>query len=124
MEILVSGGMVGQCASGESIPVDALSIRARQIMNLLPVRLQRCAPVVIHNVDENYTGIRFTTKRGFVVLEMSAGDRPYRLVQQFDEPDELGRMEVELRQIPKIYKPHGVAFIVSEFLLSRGFLSA
>ncbi|MGW5657177.1 hypothetical protein [Streptomyces humi] len=124
MEILISGGKVGQWASGEGIPVDDLSNQARQIMNLLPVRLQRCAPVIVHNADEDYTGIRFTTKRGFVVLEMSRSERPYRLVQQFDEPNEIGQAEKELRQIPKIYKPHGVAFIVSEFLLSRGFLSA
>ncbi|MEV6297104.1 hypothetical protein AB0M41_43460 [Streptomyces sp. NPDC051896] len=77
---------------------------------------------IVHNSDANYTGIRFATKVGPVVLEMPMGDRPYRLVHELPEPDENGRTEVEMRRFPQIYKPQGVAHITAEFLQSRGFL--
>jgi hypothetical protein len=78
---------------------------------------------IVHNADRNYTGIRFETKAvGPVVLEMPRGEEPYRLVQEFIEPDQAGRTEVELRRFPQIYKPHGVAFITADYLRSNGFL--
>lgn len=99
-----------------------LAIQARTIANFLPLNCQRSGASIVHNSDANYTGIRFDTKVGAVVLEMPTGDGPYRLVHQLPEPDENGRTEVEMRRFPQIYKPRGVAHITAEFLQSRGFL--
>ncbi|MES5824993.1 hypothetical protein [Streptomyces sp. RG80] len=122
MELQISDGIVrGVC--GADAPMTELAIRARTIANLLPLLCARAGVKVVHNADRNYTGIRFETKAaGPVILEMPKGDDPYRLVQEFIEPDKAGRMEVELRRFPQIYKPHGVAYIAADFLRSNGFL--
>lgn len=99
-----------------------LAIQARTVANFLPLICERAGASIVHNSDANYTGIRFDTKVGPVVLEMPSGDRPYRLVHELIEPDETGRTEVEMRRFPQIYKPRGVAHITAEFLRTRGFL--
>lgn len=99
-----------------------LAIQARTVANFLPLSCERAGASIVHNSDANYTGIRFDTKVGPVVLEMPSGDRPYRLVHELIEPDETGRTEVEMRRFPQIYKPRGVAHITAEFLRTRGFL--
>lgn len=77
----------------------------------------------MHNSDRSYTGIRFETKAvGPVVLEMPMGEEPYRLVQEFIDPDKAGRMEVELRRFPQTYQPQGIAHITADFLRASGFL--
>ncbi|MGV9456336.1 hypothetical protein [Streptomyces sp. NPDC003635] len=122
MELQITGGIV-RGMRGADAPMTELAIRARTIANLLPLLCARAGVTIVHNSDRNYTGIRFETKAaGPVVLEMPRGDEPYRLVQEFIEPDEAGRMEVELRRFPQIYKPHGIACIAAEYLRSNGFL--
>lgn len=102
--------------------MDGLAIQARTVANFLPLMCQRAGANIVHNIDANYTGIRFDTKVGPVVLEMPKGEQPYRIVHEFIEPDETGRTEVEMRRFPQIYKPQGIALMTSEFLRSRGFL--
>ncbi|MDQ0956122.1 hypothetical protein QFZ24_010131 [Streptomyces phaeochromogenes] len=122
MEIRISDGIVRRVRGGKNAPMNGLAIQARTVANFLPLICQRAGASIVHNTDENYTGIRFDTKVGPVVLEIPTGDRPYRLVHQLPEPDENGRTEVEMRRFPQIYKPRGVAHITAEFLISRGFL--
>ncbi|MFJ3311099.1 hypothetical protein ACIPSA_50930 [Streptomyces sp. NPDC086549] len=122
MEIQISDGIVRRVHGGKDAPMNSLAIQARTVANFLPLICQRAGASIVHNSDANYTGIRFETKEGPVVLEMPTGDRPYRLVHQLPEPDETGRTEVEMRRFPQIYKPRGVAHITAEFLSSRGFL--
>ncbi|MFJ4791009.1 hypothetical protein [Streptomyces sp. NPDC088794] len=121
MEIQISDGIVRR-VRGSDAPMNGLAIQARTVANFLPLVCQRAGASIVHNSDANYTGIRFETKVGPVVLEMPTGDRPYRLVHELSEPDEYGRTEVEMRRFPQIYKPRGVAHITAEFLSSRGFL--
>ncbi|MFJ3445939.1 hypothetical protein ACIPM2_32750 [Streptomyces sp. NPDC086081] len=122
MEIQISGGIVRRVRGGQKAPVNGLAIQARTVANFLPLMCQRAGAKIVHNIDANYTGIRFDTKVGPVVLEMPKGDQPYRIVHEFIEPDETGRTEVEMRRFPQIYKPQGIALMTSEFLRSRGFL--
>ncbi|MFE1840758.1 hypothetical protein [Streptomyces sviceus] len=122
MELQISDGIV-RGVPGAEAPMTELAIRARTIANLLPLLCARAGVRIVHNADRNYTGIRFETKAvGPVILEMPRDGEPYRLVQEFIDPDNTGRMEVELRRFPQIYKPHGVAHITAEFLRSNGFL--
>ncbi|WP_405778588.1 hypothetical protein OG512_49010 [Streptomyces sp. NBC_01378] len=122
MELQISDGIV-RGVRGMDAPMTELAIRARTIANLLPLLCARAGVKIVHNSDRGYTGIRFETKAaGPVVLEIPVGDDPYRLVQEFIDPDEAGRMEVELRRFPQIYKPQGIAYIAAEFLRSNGFL--
>ncbi|MFF0206248.1 hypothetical protein [Streptomyces sp. NPDC005017] len=99
------------------------AILARAIAGLMSLPGRRAQAAIVHNNDADYTGIRFATKAGWIVLEMPTGDQPYRLVHELPEPDEHGRTEVEMRRFPQIYKPHGIAHITTEFLLARGFLA-
>ncbi|MFJ9729486.1 hypothetical protein ACIRP3_42825 [Streptomyces sp. NPDC101209] len=122
MEIQISDGIVRRVHGGKDAPMNGLAIQARTVANFLPLMCQRAGASIVHNSDANYTGIRFETKVGPVVLEMPTGDCPYRLVHELSEPDETGRTEVEMRRFPQIYKPRGVAHITAEFLSSRGFL--
>ncbi|MGP4014110.1 hypothetical protein [Streptomyces sp. 4N124] len=122
MEIQISDGIVRRVRGGKNAPMNGLAIQARTVANFLPLLCQRAGAKIVHNADANYTGIRFDTNVGPVVLEMPTGDGPYRLVHEFNEPDEYGRTEVEMRRFPQIYKPRGVAHITAEFLSSRGFL--
>ncbi|MFC8436500.1 hypothetical protein [Streptomyces sp. NPDC057253] len=122
MEIRITEGKVRRVPGAEA-PMTELAIRARTIANLLPLVCVRAGVRIIHNSDRNYTGIRFDTMAvGPVILEMPRDGEPYRLVQEFIVPDEAGRMEVELRRFPQIYKPQGIAHITAEFLRSNGFL--
>ncbi|MGW2696076.1 hypothetical protein ACWC3Y_30450 [Streptomyces sp. NPDC001296] len=122
MEIQISDGIVRRVRGGKDAPMTGLAIQARTVANFLPLICERAGASIVHNSDANYTGIRFDTKVGPVVLEMPSGDRPYRLVHELIEPDETGRTEVEMRRFPQIYKPRGVAHITAEFLRTRGFL--
>ncbi|MFD0008174.1 hypothetical protein ACFVJ4_38075 [Streptomyces sp. NPDC127178] len=122
MEIQIDGGIVRRVRGGQDAPLNLLAIQARTVANLLPLICQRAGAKIVHNADANYTGIRFETPVGPVVLEIPRGDDPYRLVHEFIDPDENGRTEVEMRRFPQIYKPAGIAFITAEFLRSRGFL--
>ncbi|MDQ0994822.1 hypothetical protein [Streptomyces sp. V3I7] len=123
MELLISDGIVRRVRGGQNAPMTGLAIQARTIANFLPLWCERAGAKVVHNADKDVTGIRFDTKVGPVVLEMPIGDRPYRLVHEFIDPDEKGRTEVEMRRFPQIYKPQGIAHITAEFLSSRGFRS-
>jgi hypothetical protein len=122
VEIQISEGIVRRVRGGKDAPMNGLAIQARTVANFLPLICQRAGANIVHNTDANYTGIRFDTKVGPVILEIPTGDRPYRLVHEFSEPDANGRTEKELRRFPQIYKPRGIAHITAEFLLSRGFL--
>ncbi|MER5184809.1 hypothetical protein ABT009_42080 [Streptomyces sp. NPDC002896] len=122
MEIQISGGIVRRVRGGQGAPMTGLAIQARTIANFLPLICERAGANIVHNADANYTGIRFDTKVGPVVLEIPSGDRPYRIVHELIEPDEKGRTEVEMRRISQIYKPQGIAHITAEFLRTRGFL--
>jgi len=122
VEIQIYGGIVRRVHGGKDAPMTGLAIQARTVANFLPLLCQRAGASIVHNSDANYTGIRFDTKVGPVILEMPTGDHPYRLVHELPEPDENGRTEVEMRRFPQIYKPRGVAHITAEFLRSRGFL--
>ncbi|WP_438306559.1 hypothetical protein ACSHXN_43775 (plasmid) [Streptomyces sp. HUAS TT11] len=122
MEIQISDGIVRRVRGGKNAPMNGLAIQARTVANFLPLICERVSASIVHNADANYTGIRFDTKVGPVVLEIPTGDRPYRLVHELIEPDEKGRTEVEMRRFPQIYKPRGIAHITAEFLRSRGFL--
>ncbi|MWA07647.1 hypothetical protein [Streptomyces sp. BA2] len=122
MELTITDGIV-RGVRGAEAPMTGLAVQARTIANFLPLLCARAGVKIVHNSDRNYTGIRFETKAaGPVVLEMPTGEEPYRLVQEFIEPDKSGRMEVELRRFPQIYKPHGIALVTAEFLRSNGFL--
>ncbi|WP_369153858.1 hypothetical protein [Streptomyces sp. R02] len=70
MEIQISGGIVRRVRGGQDAPVNSLAIQARTVANFLPLICQRAGASIVHNVDANYTGIRFDTKVGPVVLEM------------------------------------------------------
>ncbi|MER6691132.1 hypothetical protein [Streptomyces minutiscleroticus] len=122
MEIKISGGIVRPARASEGVPMSAMAIQARTIVNFLPLSCRRIGAKVVHNTDANYTGIRFDTKVGPVVLEMPMYDEPYRVVHELIEPDKKGRTEVEMHRIPQIYKPQGIAHMTAEYLRSRGFL--
>jgi hypothetical protein len=122
VEIQISEGIVRRVRGGQDAPMTGLAVQARTIANFLPLMCQRAGASIVHNVDANYTGIRFDTKVGPVILEIPMGDRPYRLVHELIEPDETGRVNVEMRRFPQIYKPQGIAHITAGFLSSRGFL--
>ncbi|MEV7454080.1 hypothetical protein [Streptomyces nigra] len=122
MELQISDGIV-RGVNGADAPMTGQAIKARTIANFLPLLCARAGARIVHNSDRGYTGIRFETKAaGPVVLEMPLGEEPYRLIQEFIDPDKAGRMEVELRRFPQIYKPHGIAYITAEFLRANGFL--
>ncbi|MDQ1051756.1 hypothetical protein [Streptomyces sp. V4I2] len=122
MEIKISDGIVSR-VRGADAPMNGLAIQARTVANFLPLSVRRAGADILHNIDDKYTGIRVNTKRGPVVLEMPTGDANYRLVHQLPEPNKAGQTEVEMRRFPQIYKPHGIALILGQFLESRGFLS-
>ncbi|MFE4411288.1 hypothetical protein [Streptomyces sp. NPDC056821] len=123
MEIQITDGIVRRVRGGQDAPMNGLAIQARTIANFLPLICERAGASIVHNADANYTGIRFDTKVGSVVLEMPSGDRPYRIVHELIEPDDKGRTEIEMRHFPQIYKPRGIAHMTAEFLRSRGFLA-
>ncbi|MDG4857099.1 hypothetical protein P8605_02815 [Streptomyces sp. T-3] len=122
MEIQIKDGIVRRVRGGQDAPMNTLSIQARTVAYFLPLVCQRAGARIVHNSDANYTGIRFDTSAGTVLLEMPMGDGPYRLVHELSEPDKNGRTEIEMRRFPQIYKPQGIAHITADFLLSRGFL--
>ncbi|MFE2587167.1 hypothetical protein [Streptomyces sp. NPDC059378] len=122
MEIQISNGIVRRVRGGTDAPMSGTAIQARRIANFLPLVCQRADAKIVHNSDAKFTGIRFETKVGPVVLEIPVSDGSYRLVHELIEPDATGRTEVELRRFPQIYKPQGVALVTAEFLRSRGFL--
>ncbi|MFF0142642.1 hypothetical protein ACFYRN_40195 [Streptomyces sp. NPDC005227] len=121
MEIQISDDTVRRVRPADA-PVNALAIQARTVANFLPLSVRRVGTTIVHNLDDQYTGIRVDTKEGPIVLEMPVGDAPYRLVHQLPEPDKSGRTEVEMRRFPQIYKAKGIANIMGQFLESRGFL--
>ncbi|MFF8932239.1 hypothetical protein ACF1AO_33805 [Streptomyces longwoodensis] len=122
VELLITDGIV-RPMRGADAPMTGLAIKARTVANFLPLLCARAGAKIIHNSDRGYTGIRFDTMAvGPVVLEMPTGDEPYRLVQEFIDPDEKGRTEVELRRFPQIYKPQGIAHMTAQFLQANGFL--
>ncbi|KMS74293.1 hypothetical protein ACM01_15475 [Streptomyces viridochromogenes] len=122
MEIQIKGGTVRRVRGGKDAPLNTLSVQARTVANFLSLACRRAGAKIVHNSDAGYTGIRFDTKVGPVVLEMPTGDDPYRIVHELIEPDEYGRTEIEMRRFPQSYKPQGIAHITGEFLMSRGFL--
>ncbi|MGW7369845.1 hypothetical protein ACWGI8_42085 [Streptomyces sp. NPDC054841] len=122
MEIQISDGIVRRVRGGQNAPMTGLAIQARTIANFLPLMCQRAGAKIVHNSDANYTGVRFDTTVGPVVLEMPTGDGVYRLIHELIEPDAKGRTEVELVRFPQIYKPTGIALLTAEFLRTRGFL--
>ena len=79
MEIQISDGIVRRVRGGKDAPVNGLAIQARTVANFLPLVCERVGASIVHNADANYTGIRFDTKVGPVVLEIPTGDRSYRL---------------------------------------------
>ncbi|MFF0516991.1 hypothetical protein [Streptomyces sp. NPDC004250] len=122
MELLITDGIVGALRDAEA-PMTPLAVRARTIANFLPLMCVRVGAKIVHNLDRNYTAIRFETKAaGPVILEIPSDAGDFRLVQELIDPRADGTMEVELRRIPQIYKPHGIALITAEFLRTRGFL--
>ncbi|MFD5814660.1 hypothetical protein [Streptomyces sp. NPDC127038] len=124
MEIRISGGIVRRTFGGIDAPMTPVAIQARTIANLLPLMCQRLGATIVHNDDDRYTGIRFDTKAGAVVLEMPKANESYRLVHEFIAPDPTtGRVGKVIYQIPQLYNANGIALMASEFLRSRGFLA-
>ncbi|GHC88618.1 hypothetical protein [Streptomyces flavofungini] len=121
MEIQISDGIVHRIP-GDKALMNHRAIQARSIANFLPLLCQRADAKIVHNIDANYTGIRFDTKHGAVVLEVPFGDGPYRLVRELVEPDRAGRTSVEMLRFPQLYKPQGIAHMTAEFLSTRGYL--
>ncbi|MFJ4895636.1 hypothetical protein ACIP5U_37425 [Streptomyces sp. NPDC088788] len=123
MEIKITDGKVSRVAGRLDTERTPLAHRARVIANYLPLEAQRLGADIVHNEDAHYTGIRFNTKAGAVVLEIPPAGGSYRLVLEFDEPDEkTGKTGKVLQQIPQLYSPNGIALQTYEFLRSRGFL--
>ncbi|MFE4703039.1 hypothetical protein ACFRIC_38785 [Streptomyces sp. NPDC056738] len=124
MEIKISDGIVRPVTGGIDAPMTPIAIQARTIANLLPLMCQRLGATIVHNQDSLYTGIRFDTKAGAVVLEIPRAKESYRLVHEFIEPDKkTGRTGKVIHQIPQLYSANGIAHMTSEFLRSRGFLA-
>lgn len=122
MEIKISDGKVSRVFGGIDAPMTAVAIQARTIANLLPLVCQRIGADIVHNEDSSYTGIRFNTKVGAVVLEIPQAGGSYRLVHEYIEPDKAGKPGKVIHQIPQLYNPSGIALNASEYLRTRGFL--
>jgi len=127
VEICISDGVVSPYRASEGLPMTHSAIRARTIASHLSPDCRRAGAKVVHNLDTGYTGIRFEPKwsPGPVVLEIPTDSHePYRLIQEFIEPDEQGRTEKEILHFANVYKPSGVALMTRDALKSRGLLSA
>ncbi|MEV6533714.1 hypothetical protein ACGFWD_26595 [Streptomyces sp. NPDC048448] len=122
MEIKIEGGKVSRLHGGIDAPMTPVAIQARTIANLLPLACQRVGADIVHNQDSLYTGIRFNTKAGPVVLEIPRAGGSYRLVHEYDEPDKSGKTGKVIHQIPQLYNPNGIALNTYEYLRTRGFL--
>ncbi|MFD5722620.1 hypothetical protein [Streptomyces sp. NPDC127036] len=123
MEIKITDGKVSRVFGGIDAPMTPIAIQARTIANLLPLVCQRRGADIVHNDDSLYTGIRFNTKAGAVVLEIPPAGGSYRLVHEFIEPDEKSKKTGKvIHQIPQLYSPNGIALMTYEFLRTRGFL--
>ncbi|MEU8481494.1 hypothetical protein [Streptomyces hygroscopicus] len=128
MEIAIAGGIVRRVQGGAQnerhAPMTPKAVLARTIANFLPLVCERAGAKIVHNADAGYTGVRFETVNGPVVLQMPTEDgNDFRIVHEFIEPsDENGRTEKEVAHFPAIYKPQGVAHLTAQILNSRGFL--
>ncbi|MBL1120299.1 hypothetical protein JK364_49620 [Streptomyces sp. 110] len=128
MEIAIAGGIVRRVGGAQherSAPMTPKAILARTIANFLPLVCERAGAKIVHNSDAGYTGVRFETVNGPVVLQMPTEDgNDFRIVHEFIEPSDEngGRTEKEIVHFPAIYKPQGVAHLTAEILNSRGFL--
>ncbi|MER7982476.1 hypothetical protein [Streptomyces sp. NPDC095817] len=123
MEIKIKDGHVSRVIGGLDAPMTPIAQKARTIANFLPLEAQRRGADIVHNQDSLYTGIRFNTKAGAVVLEIPPAAGSYRLVHEFIEPEEKdGKTGKVIHQIPQLYSPNGIALITYEFLRTRGFL--
>ncbi|NUK28301.1 hypothetical protein [Streptomyces lunaelactis] len=67
MEIVITEGKVRSETTGPDPPS---AKRARTVANFLPRPELLTGATIVHNLDENYTGIRFETNAGPVVVMM------------------------------------------------------
>ncbi|MFD9825494.1 hypothetical protein [Streptomyces violascens] len=113
MELVISEGIVRSQAQG---PDTVHAQRARSIANFLPrPELLRDA-VIVHNTDENYTGLRFDTAAGPVVVMMPvAAGFEFNVVHESETgPKILG--SIKGAALPA----RAIAYRVSEFLRLKG----
>ncbi|MGP4001745.1 hypothetical protein [Streptomyces sp. 8N706] len=124
MEIAITEGIVRRVRGGVTAPMTPKAIEARTIANFLPLACERAGAKIVHNTDDGYTGIRFETRVGPVVLQMPTEDgNSYRVIHEFIEPDQNGCTEKEIGRFAPVYKAQGLAFLTAQLLHSRGFLS-
>lgn len=108
VEIVISAGVV---RTAEEAPDTPEARQARAIANLLPTPSLLAKARILHHEDEGYTGIRFDTDAGPVVLMMpvEAGFE-YHVVHETDEGPNI------LRSYPGTLRPQAVAFRFAEYM--------
>ncbi|MFF4283031.1 hypothetical protein ACFY0Z_30140 [Streptomyces kronopolitis] len=115
MEILVSNGTVSVVEERDT----AQALQARAVANYLPRPALVEAARIVHNEDENYTGIRFNTKIGYIELMLPiAPEFEYTLVHIAPDATRILKFKVQRRS----RQPRQVAYALSEFLRTRGIL--
>ncbi|MCC3655728.1 hypothetical protein GTY57_29480 [Streptomyces sp. SID5475] len=125
MEIEIRNGIVRKVDGGVSAPNTPQAIKARTIANELPLNCVRAGAKIVHNADAPYTGIRFETRAGAVILEMPAnlGDSVRVIHERITPPEDPEPVNPVQIARWESYKPKGIALMVGELLRSRGFLS-
>ncbi|MEV6796536.1 hypothetical protein AB0M87_32150 [Streptomyces sp. NPDC051320] len=113
MELIIAEGKVSAEAAG---PDSLNAQRARTIANYLPLPQLLAGAKVVHNLDENYTGIRIETAAGPVVIMMPvAAGFEFNIVHESETgPRILGT--VKGSSLPA----RAIAYRISEFFHTKG----
>ncbi|WP_338704388.1 hypothetical protein V2W30_41430 (plasmid) [Streptomyces sp. Q6] len=116
MEIVITDGTVKQAKDIET--TEALHVRA--IANHLPRPELIAAATIVHNLDENSTGIRFETNAGPVLLMLPvAAGFDFHLIHE-SETGPVILQTIKASGNGRILPPRVIAFRLSEALRTRG----
>ncbi|NEB75666.1 hypothetical protein G3I40_10560 [Streptomyces sp. SID14478] len=116
MEIVITDGTVKQARDVES----SEAFRVRAIANHLPRPELIAAATIIHNLDENSTGIRFETNAGPVLLMLPvAAGFDFQLIHE-SETGPVILQSIKAAERGRILAPRVIAYRLSEALRTRG----
>ncbi|MFE2991406.1 hypothetical protein [Streptomyces sp. NPDC059262] len=116
MEILVKGGTVKQ---SEGIETENANL-ARAIVNHLAFPEMLRGATIVHNIDENYTGIRFATNAGPVLLMLPvAPGFDFQLIHE-SEKGPVILQTIKARERNGVLHPRVIGFRLSDVLRNRG----
>ncbi|MER5952063.1 hypothetical protein ABT127_39105 [Streptomyces sp. NPDC001904] len=116
MEITVTNGTVKQ-SKGIETPA---ALRARAIAGHLPRPELLSAATIVHNLDENFTGIRINTEAGAILLMLPVSPEfDFQLIHE-SETGPVILQAIKAHERGRILHQRVIAYRFSEALRTRG----